>query len=184
MRFCQVREKKPRGKVEVRGYESSQLPDARRFPRCETRTLHLATSLLANMNTPKSCIFWGIPPCIPLKINWRFGGICRLHLQGLRVSQARNHHKGVRRHSCENFRPYNNYLSQTTTNRKFLESERRPFPRRNKNTFWICFSNSSMGVKSGLWHWGRIYTEGVLEQGAENIWTEERWSDGRLEKTA
>jgi hypothetical protein len=28
-------------------------------------------------------------------------------------------------------------------------------------------------------------TEGVWEQGAEeNIWTEERWSDGRLEKTA
>jgi hypothetical protein len=32
---------------------------------------------------------------------------------------------------------------------------------------------------------GEIETEGVWEQGAEeNIWTEERWSDGRLEKTA
>jgi hypothetical protein len=30
-----------------------------------------------------------------------------------------------------------------------------------------------------------IQTEGVLEQGAEeNIWTEEGWSDRRLEKTA
>jgi hypothetical protein len=29
------------------------------------------------------------------------------------------------------------------------------------------------------------HTEGVWEHGAEeNIWTEERWSDGRLEKTA
>jgi hypothetical protein len=32
---------------------------------------------------------------------------------------------------------------------------------------------------------GAKYTEGVWEQGAEeNIWSEEKWSDGRLEKTA
>jgi hypothetical protein len=31
---------------------------------------------------------------------------------------------------------------------------------------------------------GGTYTEDVWEEGAEeNIWTEERWSDGRLEKT-
>jgi hypothetical protein len=36
----------------------------------------------------KSTIFWDITPCSPLKVNRRFGGTC-LHLQGLRISQAR-----------------------------------------------------------------------------------------------
>jgi hypothetical protein len=32
---------------------------------------------------------------------------------------------------------------------------------------------------------GETYTEGFLEHGVEeNIWTKERWSDGKLEKTA
>jgi hypothetical protein len=43
-----------------------------------------------------------------------------------------------------------------------------------------------------VWVWnlvfdikGGTYTEGVVEQGAEeNIWTEEGWSDGSLVKTA
>jgi hypothetical protein len=30
----------------------------------------------------KSTIFWDITPCSPLKVNRRFGGTCRLHLQG------------------------------------------------------------------------------------------------------
>jgi hypothetical protein len=38
----------------------------------------------------KSFIFWDITPCSPLKMNQRFGEICRLHLQGRRMSQARN----------------------------------------------------------------------------------------------
>jgi hypothetical protein len=38
----------------------------------------------------KSSIFWDITPCSPLKVNWRFGGTCRLHLQGQRISKARN----------------------------------------------------------------------------------------------
>jgi hypothetical protein len=29
-------------------------------------------------------------PCSPLKINWRFGRTCHLHLQGRRISEARN----------------------------------------------------------------------------------------------
>jgi hypothetical protein len=32
-------------------------------------------------------------PCIPLKINWLFGGTCRLHLQGRRISEARKQHE-------------------------------------------------------------------------------------------
>jgi hypothetical protein len=30
----------------------------------------------------KSAIFWDITPCSPLKVNRRFRGTCRLHLQG------------------------------------------------------------------------------------------------------
>jgi hypothetical protein len=29
-------------------------------------------------------------PCSPLKVNWRFGGTYRLHIQGQRISRARN----------------------------------------------------------------------------------------------
>jgi hypothetical protein len=38
----------------------------------------------------KSTVFWGITLCNPLKANRRFGGTCRLHIQGRRISQARN----------------------------------------------------------------------------------------------
>jgi dolichol kinase len=38
----------------------------------------------------KSAIFWDITPCSPLKVNRRFGGTCLLHLQGRRISRARN----------------------------------------------------------------------------------------------
>jgi hypothetical protein len=41
----------------------------------------------------KSCIFWHITPCIQLKINQGFGGTCRLHLQGRRISKSRNRHE-------------------------------------------------------------------------------------------
>jgi hypothetical protein len=38
----------------------------------------------------KSSIFWDIKPCSPLKFNRRFGGTYRLHLQGQKISRARN----------------------------------------------------------------------------------------------
>jgi hypothetical protein len=41
-------------------------------------------------STLKSSIFWDITPCSPLKVNQRFGGTCRLQLQGQRISRARN----------------------------------------------------------------------------------------------
>jgi hypothetical protein len=31
--------------------------------------------------------------CSPLKVNRRFGGTCRRHLQGQRISKARNQHE-------------------------------------------------------------------------------------------
>jgi hypothetical protein len=37
----------------------------------------------------KSTIFWDITPCSPLKVNRRFGGTHRLHLQSRRISRAR-----------------------------------------------------------------------------------------------
>jgi hypothetical protein len=40
----------------------------------------------------KSSIFWDIKPCSLLKFNRHFRGICSLHLQGGRISQARNQH--------------------------------------------------------------------------------------------
>jgi hypothetical protein len=38
----------------------------------------------------KNTIFWDITPRSPLKVNRRFGGTYRLHLQGRRISRARN----------------------------------------------------------------------------------------------
>jgi hypothetical protein len=38
----------------------------------------------------KSYIFWDITPCISLKVNLHFGRKFPLHLQGRRISQARN----------------------------------------------------------------------------------------------
>jgi hypothetical protein len=38
----------------------------------------------------KSSMFWDKTPCSALKVKRRFGGTCRLHLQGRRISQARS----------------------------------------------------------------------------------------------
>jgi hypothetical protein len=40
-----------------------------------------------------STVFWDILPCSPLKVNRRFGRIYRLHIQGRRISRARNQHE-------------------------------------------------------------------------------------------
>jgi hypothetical protein len=36
----------------------------------------------------KSTVFWDITQCSPLKVNRRFGGTCRLHLQDARINVA------------------------------------------------------------------------------------------------
>jgi hypothetical protein len=51
---------------------------------------HVGFEVLTAVVT-KSSLFWDITPCSPLKDNRRFGGTCLLHLQGWRISQARNH---------------------------------------------------------------------------------------------
>jgi hypothetical protein len=42
--------------------------------------------------TMNSSLFWDMTPCSPVKVNRRFGRTYRLHLEGRRVSQARNQH--------------------------------------------------------------------------------------------
>jgi hypothetical protein len=43
----------------------------------------------------KSSIFWDITSCSPLKVNGSFGGTCRLHLQGRKVSWERNQRESL-----------------------------------------------------------------------------------------
>jgi hypothetical protein len=54
-------------------------------------------------------VVWDIAPCSPLKVNRRFGGTCRLHLQGRRISRARNQREirwQAEQSACRNFRLY------------------------------------------------------------------------------
>jgi hypothetical protein len=44
----------------------------------------------------KNSVFWEITPCSPLKVNQHLGRTCRLHLQGRRLSKARNWHEASR----------------------------------------------------------------------------------------
>jgi hypothetical protein len=41
----------------------------------------------------KHTTFWDITTCSPLKVNQHFRGTYRLHLQGRRISRARNQHE-------------------------------------------------------------------------------------------
>jgi hypothetical protein len=43
----------------------------------------------------KSSVFWDIMPCNPLIVNRRFGGTCRLQVQGRKISQIKTSMKQV-----------------------------------------------------------------------------------------
>jgi hypothetical protein len=43
--------------------------------------------------------FWDITPCSPLKVNQRFGGTCRLHLQGRKIRQSKKQHEACSKQS-------------------------------------------------------------------------------------
>jgi hypothetical protein len=45
------------------------------------------------MTDMKSFVFWDIMRCCQLKAYRRFEGICHPHLQGQRISHARNQHE-------------------------------------------------------------------------------------------
>jgi hypothetical protein len=56
----------------------------------------------SNLGRPShsySLCWWNYPavrvitPCIPLEVKWRFGGTCRVYLQGGRVNEARNQYE-------------------------------------------------------------------------------------------
>jgi hypothetical protein len=51
---------------------------------------HLVGSEVLKAVVMKNCTFWDITPCSPLKIKSCFRETCHLHLQGQRLSQARN----------------------------------------------------------------------------------------------
>jgi hypothetical protein len=57
----------------------------------------------------KSSIFWDITPCSLLKVNRRFGGTYRLHLQDRRISEARNQYETCSKPMLVSFLVY--YLS-------------------------------------------------------------------------
>jgi hypothetical protein len=43
------------------------------------------------------CKVWDITPCSPLKVNRHFGGTCRLHLQGRKISRTRKQRESKRK---------------------------------------------------------------------------------------
>jgi hypothetical protein len=51
------------------------------------------------LETRSSSIFWDLTPCSPLKVNRRFGGTFRFHVQGRRISQVRNQREAGSKHS-------------------------------------------------------------------------------------
>jgi hypothetical protein len=51
----------------------------------------------------KGSISWNITPCSLFKVNGSFGGICHLHLQGRRISQARNQREAGGKESSHQF---------------------------------------------------------------------------------
>jgi hypothetical protein len=70
----------------------------------ENINLHLITNLFRicgyHSGGMKSSIFWDTTQCSPLKVKRRFREICRLHLQGKRISQARNQHDAGNRQTA------------------------------------------------------------------------------------
>jgi hypothetical protein len=64
------------------------------YRRCgPTYCLHLKSRIVRRASRVLySSISWDITPCIPLKVNRPFGGICRLHIQCRRIIKPRNQH--------------------------------------------------------------------------------------------
>jgi hypothetical protein len=48
-----------------------------------------------------SSVFWNMTAYSSMRVNTRFGGTCRLHLQGWIVSHARNQYEGMRKQQGE-----------------------------------------------------------------------------------
>jgi hypothetical protein len=63
--------------------------------------LHSVGSEVLTVVVMKSFVFWDIMQCSPLKVNRGFGGICRLHLEGRRISRLRNQSEPGSKHTCK-----------------------------------------------------------------------------------
>jgi hypothetical protein len=64
----------------------------------------IPTTPVKSREYSNSSIFWDMMPCSLLKVNWSFRGTCHLHLQGWRISQARNQREVGGKHTeilCE-----------------------------------------------------------------------------------
>jgi hypothetical protein len=105
-------------------------------------TSHVGFVALSEM---KSSLFWDIRPCSQLKANQRLSGICRLHLQGWRISQARNQHEGSSNQSralfavC--FNPASSNLEGAGQNVSWLSKDFTvPCPRTQDSSIFHIFS--------------------------------------------
>jgi hypothetical protein len=99
----------------------------------------------------KSTIFWVIALCTPLKVNRRFGGTYRLHLQGGRISQARNHlcfPPAFILVSC--FAYFSTLKMEATcaseTSVDFQRTTRRYIPEDSTLQVWLCWIRSCMNL--------------------------------------
>jgi hypothetical protein len=80
-RFSTLLHLRPFGQfVESRGRPTSK---------CKNNSCPVESEVLAVV-VMKSSVFWDMTPCSPLKVNRCFGGICRLNLQGRKISRSRN----------------------------------------------------------------------------------------------
>jgi hypothetical protein len=89
-----------------------------------TLTLNLFCYLFQPNLKLKSTILWDITPCSPLRVNRRFGGTYRLHLQDRKIGEAKNQREStwvdserttlryipedgtLQNYSCENLKSY------------------------------------------------------------------------------
>jgi hypothetical protein len=66
-------------------------------------TLRIAVLVSAALEVVK--ILYSGTLCAPLRVDRRFCGTCRFHLQGRRISQARSQHEAV----CLNYKTLNEF---------------------------------------------------------------------------
>jgi hypothetical protein len=72
----------------------------------------------------KSSIFWDITPCSLLKVNRRFGGTCRHHLQVRRIGRTRNQRESRwQAHAQQTIRCYNPEY-RTLQEKQFKKNDR------------------------------------------------------------
>jgi hypothetical protein len=72
----------------------------------------------------KSTIFCHTMSCSPLSVNRRFGGTCRLHLQGQRISPARNQRESRWQAELEAICSSETWVDSQWTTRRYIPEDR------------------------------------------------------------